>query len=65
DLYYTADFSQDHVRGWVAQGTAADVVERLRMYEGLGFDGVTLRITSWNQRDQLTRIIDEVLPSFQ
>jgi hypothetical protein len=35
------------------------------MYEALGFDGVTLRITSWNQRAQLARLIDEVLPHFQ
>jgi len=65
DLYYTTDYSQEQVRGWVAQGTAADVIERLKMYEGLGFDGVTLRITSWNQRGQLARLIDEVLPAFQ
>jgi len=65
DLYYTTDYSQEHVRGWVAQGTAADVIARLKMYEGLGFDGVTLRITSWNQRQQLARLIDEVLPAFQ
>lgn len=65
DLYYTTDYSEEHVRGWVAQGTAADVVERLKMYEELGFDGVTLRITSWNQRAQLARLIDEVLPHFQ
>lgn len=65
DLYYTADFSEEHVRGWVAQGTAANVVARLKMYESLGFDGVTLRITSWNQKAQLTRLIDEVLPHFQ
>lgn len=65
DLYYTTDYSQEQVRGWVAQGTAADVIERLKMYEGLGFDGVTLRITSWNQREQLARVIDEVLPAFQ
>ncbi len=65
DLYYTANFPEEHVRGWVAQGTAADVVARLKMYEDLGFDGVTLRITSWNQRDHLSRLIDEVLPHFQ
>ncbi len=53
------------MRGWVAQGTATDVIERLKMYEGLGFGGVTLRITSWNQRQQLDRLIDEVLPAFQ
>ena len=65
DLYYTMDYSEEFVRGWVAQGTAADVVARLKMYEALGFDGVTLRITSWNQQAQLTRLIDEVLPHFQ
>jgi alkanesulfonate monooxygenase SsuD/methylene tetrahydromethanopterin reductase-like flavin-dependent oxidoreductase (luciferase family) len=65
DLYYTADYSEEHVRGWDAQGTAAAVVDRLEMYEALGFDGVTLRITSWNQRAQLGRLIDEVLPHFQ
>ncbi len=65
DLYYTTDYSQEHVRGWVAQGTATDVIERLKMYEGLGFGGVTLRITSWNQRQQLDRLINEVLPAFQ
>jgi alkanesulfonate monooxygenase SsuD/methylene tetrahydromethanopterin reductase-like flavin-dependent oxidoreductase (luciferase family) len=64
DLYYSTDYSDEHVRGWVAQGTAAAVVDRLKMYEELGFDGVTLRITSWNQRTQLARLIDEVLPHF-
>jgi alkanesulfonate monooxygenase SsuD/methylene tetrahydromethanopterin reductase-like flavin-dependent oxidoreductase (luciferase family) len=64
DLYYTADFSEQHVQGWVAQGSATDVVARLKMYEELGFDGVTLRITSWNQRQQLARLIDDVLPHF-
>jgi alkanesulfonate monooxygenase SsuD/methylene tetrahydromethanopterin reductase-like flavin-dependent oxidoreductase (luciferase family) len=64
DLYYTTDYSEEHVRGWVAQGSAADVVARLKMYEALGFDGVTLRITSRNQKAQLARLIDEVLPHF-
>lgn len=64
DLYYTTDFSREHVQGWTSQGTAEQVVARLKEYEALGFDGVTLRITSWNQREQLARLIDEVLPHF-
>jgi alkanesulfonate monooxygenase SsuD/methylene tetrahydromethanopterin reductase-like flavin-dependent oxidoreductase (luciferase family) len=64
DLYYTNDFSREHVQGWTSQGTAEQVVERLKAYEAIGFDGVTLRITSWNQRAQLARLIDEVLPHF-
>lgn len=64
DLYYTADFSIEHVQGWTSQGTPEQVVERLKRYEAIGFDGVTLRITSWNQREQLDRLINEVLPHF-
>jgi alkanesulfonate monooxygenase SsuD/methylene tetrahydromethanopterin reductase-like flavin-dependent oxidoreductase (luciferase family) len=64
DFYYTADFSIEHVQGWTAQGTPEQVVERLKHYEAIGFDGVTLRITSWNQREQLDRLINEVLPHF-
>lgn len=65
DLYYTTDFSEQHVQGWVAQGSAAEVIARLKMYEELGFGGVTLRITSWNQRQQLDRLIEDVLPHFR
>jgi alkanesulfonate monooxygenase SsuD/methylene tetrahydromethanopterin reductase-like flavin-dependent oxidoreductase (luciferase family) len=64
DLYYTADFSTEHVQGWTSQGTAERIVDRLKRYEEIGFDGVTLRITSWNQREQLDRLISEVLPHF-
>ena len=64
DLYYTADFPIQHVQGWTSQGTPEQIVERLKRYEEIGFDGVTLRITSWNQREQLDRLIKEVLPHF-
>jgi alkanesulfonate monooxygenase SsuD/methylene tetrahydromethanopterin reductase-like flavin-dependent oxidoreductase (luciferase family) len=65
DLYYTADYSREAVKGWVALGSAAQVVEKLKRYEALGFTEATLRITSWNQRAQLDRVINEVLPHFQ
>ena len=65
DLYYTADYTREAVKGWVALGTAAQVVEKLKRYEALGFTEATLRITSWNQRAQLDRVINEVLPHFQ
>ena len=64
DLYYTADYSPAAVEGWVALGTPAQVVDKLKRYEALGFSEVTLRITSWNQRAQLDRLINEVLPHF-
>lgn len=65
DLYYTADFSQEALNGWVAAGSVEQVVEHLKVYERLGFHEVTLRITSWNQREQLARLTNEVLPHFQ
>lgn len=65
DLYYTTDYSREWVEGWVSLGTPEQVVEKLKRYEAIGFDEVTLRITSWNQREQLDRLINEVLPHFQ
>ena len=65
DLYYTADFAPEEVEGWVALGSVEQIVEKLKGYEAIGFDEVTLRITSWNQRAQLDRLIREVLPHFQ
>ncbi len=64
DLYYTTDYAPDYVEGWTAAGSAEQVVEKLKRYEATGLDEVTLRITSWNQRSQLERLIAEVLPHF-
>jgi alkanesulfonate monooxygenase SsuD/methylene tetrahydromethanopterin reductase-like flavin-dependent oxidoreductase (luciferase family) len=64
DLYYTTDYSEEWVKGWTALGSVEQVVAKLKNYEAIGFDEVTLRITSWNQREQLARVINEVLPHF-
>jgi len=64
DLYYTLDYDRSFVDGWVATGSVEQVVEHIKQYEDLGFDEITLRITSWNQREQLDRLINEVLPYF-
>jgi alkanesulfonate monooxygenase SsuD/methylene tetrahydromethanopterin reductase-like flavin-dependent oxidoreductase (luciferase family) len=64
DLYYTTDYEREFVEGWVAAGSVEQVVEHIKVYEDLGFDEITLRITSWNQREQLDRLMAEVLPHF-
>lgn len=64
DLYYTTDYDRSFVEGWVAAGSVEQVVEHIKVYEELGFDEITLRITSWNQAEQLSRVINEVLPHF-
>ena len=62
DLYYTTDFSREHVAGWTACGSVEQVVEHRLVYRTLGFHEVTLRPTAWDQFGQLRRVIDEVIP---
>lgn len=64
DLYYTTDFTRERLESWVATGSPRQCIEHLKVYEHLGFDEVTVRITSWKQRDQLDRLIEEVAPHF-
>lgn len=63
-LYDIASYSREAVEGWVAIGSVEQIVEKLKRYEALGFNEATLRITSWDQRAPLDRLINEVLPHF-
>jgi alkanesulfonate monooxygenase SsuD/methylene tetrahydromethanopterin reductase-like flavin-dependent oxidoreductase (luciferase family) len=63
DTYYMYEFDQRRVHSWVAMGSPERCVEHLPRYAELGFDGVTLRITSWDQRGQFKRLVEEVLPN--
>ena len=65
DIYYTADYTRQAVEQFVALGTPEQAVEHLKRIEQLGFDEVTLRITSWNQGEQMERLIEEVAPHFE
>jgi alkanesulfonate monooxygenase SsuD/methylene tetrahydromethanopterin reductase-like flavin-dependent oxidoreductase (luciferase family) len=65
DMYYSTDFERDDLESWVATGSPAECVEHLKVYERLGFDEVTVRITGWDQRGQLERLIAEVAPHFE
>jgi alkanesulfonate monooxygenase SsuD/methylene tetrahydromethanopterin reductase-like flavin-dependent oxidoreductase (luciferase family) len=62
DEYYGPVFSDPMVRNWTVTGSPARCAEMLRQLEGLGFDEVTLRITSWDQETQFRRLREEVLP---
>lgn len=65
DIYYTADFSRPSLESWVALGSPRQIVEHLKVFERIGFDEVALRITGWDQRGQLDRLIREVAPHFE
>jgi alkanesulfonate monooxygenase SsuD/methylene tetrahydromethanopterin reductase-like flavin-dependent oxidoreductase (luciferase family) len=60
--YYGSVFSAEQAEGWTAAGTPAECVEDLNRLVRAGAKAITLRITSWNQREQFDRIVAEVLP---
>jgi len=65
DEYYMTEFTLERLEGWVATGSPEQCIAHLKVFERIGFDEVTLRITSWDQRGQLDRLIAEVAPHFE
>ncbi len=64
DAYYTAKFTPQFVEQWTVAGRPADCIEQLRAYFGAGLGHMALRLSSWDQRGQLTRFLAEVAPAF-
>src|SRR4029453_14452094 len=62
DAYYGPGFTPGMVEAWTAAGTPAQCVEHLRGLLAEGPKSVTLRITSWQQRDQFERLVGAVRP---
>jgi alkanesulfonate monooxygenase SsuD/methylene tetrahydromethanopterin reductase-like flavin-dependent oxidoreductase (luciferase family) len=60
--YQPTRYSLEEVSGWVASGSPDECVEHLLKLRDLGATEVGLRLTSWNQRAQYERLVDEVLP---
>jgi alkanesulfonate monooxygenase SsuD/methylene tetrahydromethanopterin reductase-like flavin-dependent oxidoreductase (luciferase family) len=64
DTYYTSNFSAAFVEGWTVAGTPKECVEQLRAYFDAGVGHMALRLTSWDQKGQLRRFLEEVAPHF-
>jgi alkanesulfonate monooxygenase SsuD/methylene tetrahydromethanopterin reductase-like flavin-dependent oxidoreductase (luciferase family) len=62
DAYYSTRFSPRFVEGWTVAGSPAECVRQLREYFDAGVGHMALRLTSWNQRAQLDRVLAEVAP---
>jgi alkanesulfonate monooxygenase SsuD/methylene tetrahydromethanopterin reductase-like flavin-dependent oxidoreductase (luciferase family) len=63
DTYYMANFPERSLDAlWVAAGTVEECAERLRALIEAGANGITLRLTSWDQKGQFRRVVDELLP---
>jgi alkanesulfonate monooxygenase SsuD/methylene tetrahydromethanopterin reductase-like flavin-dependent oxidoreductase (luciferase family) len=65
DTYYTASFSARFVEQWTVAGGPKECIAQLRAYFEAGLGHMALRLTSWDQRGQFTRFIDEVAPAFR
>ena len=64
DRYYSSNFSPAFVEGWTAAGSPKQCIAELAQYFEAGMRHIALRLTSWDQRGQLTRFLSEVAPAF-
>jgi alkanesulfonate monooxygenase SsuD/methylene tetrahydromethanopterin reductase-like flavin-dependent oxidoreductase (luciferase family) len=62
DEYYGPVFAPPMVEGWTAAGTPQQCIEDLLRLQRDGAKAITLRITSWDQKGQFDRLVNEVLP---
>jgi len=63
DTYYTSNFSPSFVEGWTVAGSPKQCVAELAAYFKAGVGHMALRLSSWDQRGQLARFLDEVAPA--
>jgi alkanesulfonate monooxygenase SsuD/methylene tetrahydromethanopterin reductase-like flavin-dependent oxidoreductase (luciferase family) len=61
--YYGPIFTREEIEGWTAAGDAEQVVGDLNELFDEGATQVALRITSWDWRNQLDQLTDDVIPA--
>ena len=64
DAYYTSRFSPAFVEGWTVAGSPKQCIAELSAYFEAGVGHMALRLTSWDQRGQLARFLEEIAPAF-
>lgn len=62
DKYYMADFPKETVEMWIAHGDVKACAEHINRFIEAGVQLLTLRLTSWDQKGQLRRVVDELMP---
>ena len=65
DVYYTTDFTRERLENWVALGSPQRCIEKLQAFIDAGATTITLRLASYSQQQQFTRVTDEVLAAFR
>ena len=64
DAYYTSNFTAKFVEQWTISGDPKSCAAQLRAYADAGLGHMALRLTSWDQRGQLTRFLEDVMPAY-
>jgi alkanesulfonate monooxygenase SsuD/methylene tetrahydromethanopterin reductase-like flavin-dependent oxidoreductase (luciferase family) len=64
DAYYSTNFTAKFVEQWTITGNPKSCAEQLRAYAAAGLGHMALRLSSWDQRGQLARFLNEVMPRF-
>jgi alkanesulfonate monooxygenase SsuD/methylene tetrahydromethanopterin reductase-like flavin-dependent oxidoreductase (luciferase family) len=62
DAYYGPVFEPSRIEVWTAAGPPQRCVEDLLQLHRDGAKAIALRITSWDQKGQFDRLVNEVLP---
>jgi len=64
DAYYSTNFTPKFVEQWTITGDPKSCAQQLRAYAEAGLGHMALRLGSWDQRGQLARVLDEVMPAY-
>jgi alkanesulfonate monooxygenase SsuD/methylene tetrahydromethanopterin reductase-like flavin-dependent oxidoreductase (luciferase family) len=62
DSYYGVNYHREFLEAWVAMGSPAECIRKIREYIDAGASTITLRLTGYDQKHQFKRVTDEVLP---
>jgi alkanesulfonate monooxygenase SsuD/methylene tetrahydromethanopterin reductase-like flavin-dependent oxidoreductase (luciferase family) len=63
ERYYNEHWSDEHLEQALIGGPPRVCAEKIRRWVGSGAQGITFRLTSWDQPGQLHRLINDVLGS--
>jgi alkanesulfonate monooxygenase SsuD/methylene tetrahydromethanopterin reductase-like flavin-dependent oxidoreductase (luciferase family) len=64
DAYYSTNFTAKFVEQWTITGNPKSCAEQLRAYAAAGLGHMALRLSSWDQRGQLARFLNAVIPAY-
>ena len=64
DSYYGTNWPEEVLDLWVAYGSPQEVIEKIQGFVDAGAKEITIRLTSYDQKGQLQRLMKEVIPAF-